>query len=575
MSTALLSNTVVDASGVAVAACPVVVRLRPSSAFRALDGVEIATMVTLTSAGDGTWSQALERTDQLVPPNCWYDVEEQIPEARGGPKSYSVLVTGNTTVANGRVQPSSQSYAGLLTQETADLRYLPITVGTQVVGRGTFAARPVSGTTAGQLYVAEDVGYAYEWNGASWVALTATNLGIVSVKDPAYGAKGDGVSDDTTALQAAVAALPATGGTLWFPPGDYKFSGQLNFDDKHSVVLRGPAAPTAGAQPAARLTYTAAGSARAISARSTAGFQIRDMAVGYNNASYTGSLISYAHSGAATDSAFGAVENCLIFGVVAAGQTAVLVDWDKAIFCKAQDNNLLGGGTQIRGANGASYSNGHRVIGNQFASPDVIPIANPGDTWDIWGNGFEALRNGNAGALTCAITAVGLSILGNFCGDANASGDWFTITAEGFDFAGNSVSFGNRGVLLNSLSGGSIHGNRFYTMNTAIALGTVDSPDISGNNYDGVTTHISGSLPASGPALISEGGAHDLIRLYGPIGLGDGFGGGGGQLFSGFNAPDNSIGATGDVYFRTSGTVAGNTFIYHKEAGAWVAAVTA
>lgn len=43
---------------------------------------------------------------------------------------------------------------------------------------------------------------------------------FVNVKDPAYGALGDGVTDDTTAILAATVA--AAGGVVLFPPGTYK-----------------------------------------------------------------------------------------------------------------------------------------------------------------------------------------------------------------------------------------------------------------------------------------------------------------------------------------------------------------
>lgn len=39
-----------------------------------------------------------------------------------------------------------------------------------------------------------------------------------------YGAIGDGVADDTAAIQAAWNAMPSSGGTLYFPPGTYKCS---------------------------------------------------------------------------------------------------------------------------------------------------------------------------------------------------------------------------------------------------------------------------------------------------------------------------------------------------------------
>lgn len=40
-----------------------------------------------------------------------------------------------------------------------------------------------------------------------------------------YGAVGDGSTDDTAAIQAALAAIPSTGGVLYFPSGKYKYTG--------------------------------------------------------------------------------------------------------------------------------------------------------------------------------------------------------------------------------------------------------------------------------------------------------------------------------------------------------------
>ena len=41
----------------------------------------------------------------------------------------------------------------------------------------------------------------------------------INVKE--HGATGDGTTDDSTAIQAAIDALPASGGTVYFPPGTY------------------------------------------------------------------------------------------------------------------------------------------------------------------------------------------------------------------------------------------------------------------------------------------------------------------------------------------------------------------
>lgn len=48
---------------------------------------------------------------------------------------------------------------------------------------------------------------------------------LVSVKD--YGARGDGVTDDAAAIQAALDSVPAGGGTVYLPPGDYRIGTTL------------------------------------------------------------------------------------------------------------------------------------------------------------------------------------------------------------------------------------------------------------------------------------------------------------------------------------------------------------
>jgi hypothetical protein len=53
-----------------------------------------------------------------------------------------------------------------------------------------------------------------------------------------YGAAGDGATDDTTAIQSALAAIPSTGGLLYFPAGVYKYSGATLELDK-PVTLQG------------------------------------------------------------------------------------------------------------------------------------------------------------------------------------------------------------------------------------------------------------------------------------------------------------------------------------------------
>jgi Pectate lyase superfamily protein len=52
-----------------------------------------------------------------------------------------------------------------------------------------------------------------------------------------YGATGDGTTDDTTAIRAALAAIPSTGGLLYFPAGHYKYTGATLLLDKPVTVM--------------------------------------------------------------------------------------------------------------------------------------------------------------------------------------------------------------------------------------------------------------------------------------------------------------------------------------------------
>lgn len=75
-------------------------------------------------------------------------------------------------------------------------------------------------------------------------ALSATYARGLSVT--AYGAKGDGVTDDTAAIQAAHSALPAQGGTIFFPKGKYLISSTVTITKPVTLIGEGSGDHTAG-----------------------------------------------------------------------------------------------------------------------------------------------------------------------------------------------------------------------------------------------------------------------------------------------------------------------------------------
>jgi hypothetical protein len=52
-----------------------------------------------------------------------------------------------------------------------------------------------------------------------------------------YGAVGNGVTDDTAAIEVAIGAIPSTGGVLFFPPGTYNTSG--GFTVQYPTIIQG------------------------------------------------------------------------------------------------------------------------------------------------------------------------------------------------------------------------------------------------------------------------------------------------------------------------------------------------
>ena len=63
------------------------------------------------------------------------------------------------------------------------------------------------------------------------------NSDIISVKD--FGAKGDGVTNDTIAINKAIAAMIANNFTLYIPAGEYLFDSTISITAKDNICIKG------------------------------------------------------------------------------------------------------------------------------------------------------------------------------------------------------------------------------------------------------------------------------------------------------------------------------------------------
>lgn len=148
-----------------------------------------------------------------------------------------------TLDANGAAEVYCSAYCDVTLKNAAGTTLRTVTVGgsaaTVEVRSDSFTGTDYDGSPANT--VSEPITLAAvldKWNDSAgttnWKVLVgglSTNIQtalaglsgmFTNVKDPAYGAVGDGVTDDTTAIGAANTA--ANGGIVFFPPGTYKIT---------------------------------------------------------------------------------------------------------------------------------------------------------------------------------------------------------------------------------------------------------------------------------------------------------------------------------------------------------------
>ena len=165
----------------------------------------------------GTTNQVLAKNSNTDYDTKWYSVQEPLVSGTNIKtiNSTSILTSGNLDLV-----AKVSSIAGLASLDGTT----PTVIVTDLDRGGTFIWSS-TGTANGGTVFAGATGY---WN--------RQYDGAVNVKW--FGAKGDGVTDDTAAIQAALDALPALGGVVYFPgEGPYTCASGVTTDK--NLILRG------------------------------------------------------------------------------------------------------------------------------------------------------------------------------------------------------------------------------------------------------------------------------------------------------------------------------------------------
>jgi hypothetical protein len=270
---------------------------------------------------------------------------------------------------------------------------------------------------------------------------------------------------DAAALNAAIAALPASGGTIRLGPGAFYFSSTVVLTaPTTSIQIIGEGGRSSGNQPATRLVYLSS-TAPFISAQSSNGFRLADCAIQYTNASFAGALIDLSRS--TTPSAFASIERCTITGTLstAVGATA-LIALTNAFSVQIRDCLFNYAVCAIRGRSViGDFSNRILIQACDFGQTSQAPIQSAGQAWKIDSCTFEPLSNSNAGAFSQPVgSANGLTFSGCWMGDANTSGTWidFAGAGAGLVVEGCYITCGSKGIALAaSTFGAQITGNHF------------------------------------------------------------------------------------------------------------------
>ncbi len=459
-----------------------------------------ATTTALSSATSGLQTQLDTKATTTALSSATSGLQTQL-DTKATTTALSSATSGLQTQLDTKATTTALSSAtsGLQTQLDTKVATTDARVG-GVIGSYTLATLPTPGTVGRIARVTDSTRGLWTDTGTAWLAI---NGRVANVLD--FGAVGDGVTNDTAAIAAAIASLGSRGGVVLFPDG-YTFTAtSISLVDKVGVHLIG----MGGSQftPAAtNIVFTGPGiipsgetTPTYISVRQGHDIAIKGLHLSTSNATYAGVMIQTGQTGAIEPGMDGLIIEHSRVTVPSTALAAITLK--NSINTEIRSNVIYGGLRGIVGRGTATadgYANTVSITENTFQAQTTVSIRNGGEHWRITNNTFQALLNGQIGTYSQEenYDAFAMTFSGNWIGDVVAptvgvggiafDGRVIGLTMSGnFFFAADSVT-GTTFLRFRRMQGASVTGNQFSGgVITIFDFGGVDNSavTVSGNNF--------------------------------------------------------------------------------------------
>ena len=414
----------------------------------------------------------------------------------------------------------------------------------------------------------------YQFRSSDWNAMIDHTSGYINVKEPPYNAVGDGVTDDTAAIQAAGTAA-GPGGHILMPIGTYLFTAPIV--PLTGQVWRGSANKNAA---------LSAGGTRIMTVGGIFAFQILSPASAVEQLVFRDFSISGPGSGTAGSGGF------KFQGASASGHPAV-----HGIL--VENVSVANVETAFSGADAAGRSGSWQISNVHFRRFETLQVkyglwmaSSNADYW-LWDDGNFSVNAGGSGLYLERGGDIGIRNVTGY--GANATDTAFITVngghgpllversqAESIKWFWNAgpLNAGNQNDFSSVLIGNTINadlvlGNdNFILLGNQLAspvtLGLASGSDNSlidlGNEWQGGATLTLNSNAGVTLRAGSNRGSRPprSVSVATPP-----YSTPAGAIWQGSGAPNDSQGVNGDIYFRTDTPGTGNQRLYIRVSGSW------